>query len=265
MGTLFIVSTPIGNLEDITIRAIKTLFSVDIIACEDTRRTGLLLNELKKRYGSLYSSSEESSTSREVHAESSRLRSNNKSEPRLLSYYDQIEQSKTPELIELLEQGKEVALVSDAGTPLVSDPGYKLVREAIRRGITVVSIPGPTAAIAALTASGLPTDKFLFLGYPPEKSSHRIRLFESLSEVFKRPRLVEARRGLDKSPTFIFYCAPHKLVQTLEDMKQTLGDIDIVIARELTKVHEEVWRGSISEAIVEFQLPKGEIVLLFCL
>ncbi|KKU82199.1 MAG: hypothetical protein UY10_C0040G0004 [Microgenomates group bacterium GW2011_GWA2_47_8] len=142
---------------------------------------------------------------------------------------------------------KDIALVSDAGTPLISDPGYKLVSEAIKRGIKVVSIPGPTAAIAALTSSGLPTNHFMFLGYPPEKQSHRIKLFSSLP----------------KDVTIIFYCAPHKLRQTLEDMQTVFGDIPIVIARELTKVHEEVWKGKILGAINHFPDPKGELVLLF--
>lgn len=251
MGTLYIVSTPIGNLEDITIRAIKTLFSVDIIACEDTRRTGLLLDELRKRYLQFYSSSEESSTSGEIHSGSSRLRSNN-SNPKLISYYDQIEQSKTPELIERLEQGKSIALLSDAGTPLIADPGYKLVFESLKRGVKVVSIPGPTVAVAALTVSGLPTDKFIFLGYPPEKKSHRIKLFTNLLQI---------HRCIDS--TYILYCAPHKLQQTLVDMKEVFGDIEIVLARELTKVHEEVWRGTLSEAIKHFSDPKGEFVFLF--
>lgn len=219
MGTLYIVATPIGNRLDITLRAIKTLETVDIILCEDTRRTGLLL----------------------------------KTNARLVSYYDEIENKRTPEVMSWLELGKNVALVSDAGTPLISDPGYKLVRECQKRNISVICIPGPSAFLAALTTSGLPTDKFLFLGYPPEKKSHRISLFSSL-------------RSIDRSKffpiTIIFYCAPHKLQTTLEDMKDILGDLDIVIARELTKIHEEVWRGKISVAQKYFRNPKGEFVLL---
>ena len=217
MGALYIVATPIGNLEDITIRAIKTLSSVDAILCEDTRHTGNLLHHRKIK---------------------------NKI---LIRFDDHTEQQKTPEIIEMLEQGKNVALVSDAGTPLVSDPGFTLVREAIKRGIKVVSIPGPSAVLTALTASGLPPDKFLFLGYPPEKHSHRLKLFESLP----------------KNTTIIFYSAPHKLIQTLEDMKETLGDIEIVLARELTKIHEEVVKLKISDAISKFSNPKGEYVILF--
>lgn len=237
MGTLYIVSTPIGNLEDITIRAIKTLFTVDIVLCEDTRRTGILLAEFRKRHAPLEGS-----------------HPSNHRKDAILRFDDHTENSRVPEIIQWIEQGKNVALVSDAGTPLISDPGYRLVHEAIKHGIKVVSIPGPTAAIAALTASGLPTNQFLFLGYPPEKSSHRIKLFESLSEMFP-----------DKSPTLIFYCAPHKLHQTLADMKEAFGDIDIVIARELTKIHEEIWRGSISQALEKFINPIGEFVLLYTL
>ena len=238
MGTLFIVSTPIGNLEDITIRAIKTLFSVDIIACEDTRRTGLLLSELKKRYISLIEVSHTSIY--DSPTGSGRMK-----------FDDHTEHQKTPELIQMLQEGKNIALVSDAGTPLISDPGYRLVSEAMKRGIKVVSIPGPSAVLAALTSSGLPTDKFLFLGYPPEKQSHRIKLFLNLLTMKQW-----------SNPTIVFYCAPHKLIQTLDDFKETFGDIEIVITRELTKIHEEVVKLKISEAIMKFSNPKGEFVIL---
>lgn len=230
MGTLYIVSTPIGNLEDITIRAIKTLFSVDIIACEDTRRAGLLLQLLKKYIDNLFAAAIRLSM-----------------EQRLVRFDDHNETTQTSFLIEKLQQGKAVALVSDAGTPLISDPGYKLVHEALKRGIKVVAIPGPTAAIAALTVSDLPTNHFMFLGYPPEKKSHRIKLFQSLP----------------KDITIIFYCAPHKLHQTLTDMQTVFGNIDIVIARELTKIHEEVWLGKLSESFQKFPNPIGEFVFLF--
>ena len=216
MGVLYIVSTPIGNLEDITLRAIKTLSSSDIVLCEDTRHTGLLLQKLN------------------VHA-------------KLMPYYDQIEDKVIPEVIELLTQDKKIALVSDAGTPLISDPGFRLVRECIKRGITVQSIPGPSAVLAALTNSGLPPDKFQFLGYAPENQTARLKVFQSIV-----PNI-----------TTVFYCAPHKLLTTLGDMKTVFGEIDIVIARELTKIHEEVWRGTISAAEVHFNNPQGEIVILF--
>lgn len=239
MGTLFVVSTPIGNLEDITLRAIKTLFSVGLIACEDTRRTGLLLSELKKRY----SLREGSDTSTQINVEVS---DPSDPQPSLIHFDDHTEHQKAPEIIQMLEDGKNIALVSDAGTPLISDPGFLLVREAIKHGIKVVSIPGPSAVLAALTSSGLPANKFLFLGYPPEKQSHRLKLF----------------RSLPKDTTIIFYCAPHKLIQTLEDLKQTLGNIEIVVARELTKIHEEVVKLKLSESISKFSNPKGEFVIL---
>ncbi len=241
MGTLYIVSTPIGNLEDITIRAIKTLFSVDYIACEDTRKTGLLLQELRKRYGFILQ------------------QFNNLSIQQCIPFHDHNEQNKTPELIALLEQGKSIALVSDAGTPLINDPGYILVRECRKRNIPVVSIPGPTALISALTVSGLRADKFTFLGYPPEKKSHRIKLFETL--VY-HPERSEAKSRDLSNITYIFYCAPHKLLQTLEDMKEVFGDKEIVIVRELTKVHEEIWKGNLSKAITYYVSPKGEFVIL---
>lgn len=239
MGSLYIVSTPIGNLEDITIRAIKTLFTVDFIACEDTRRTGNLLNELKKRYSYILQ------------------QFNNVAIQQCISYHDHNEQNKTPELIQLLEQGRSIALVSDAGTPLINDPGYLLVRECRKRNIPIVPIPGPTAVISALTISGLPTDKFMFLGYPPEKSTHRINIFRSIKSSWSEAI------GSHFNPTYIYYCAPHKLVQTLEDMKEVFGDTEIVVARELTKIHEEVWRGKLSEALNHFVNPKGEFVILF--
>ena len=155
MGILYIVATPIGNLEDITIRAIKTLFSADIVACEDTRRTGLLLQKLRKRYSGI-EGLRTSTSGPWKHAN-------------LLRVDEHTEAQNVPQLIDALTQGRTIALVSDAGTPLVSDPGFILVREAIKRGITVVSVPGPTAAVAALSTSGLPADKFIFLGYPPER------------------------------------------------------------------------------------------------
>jgi 16S rRNA (cytidine1402-2'-O)-methyltransferase len=227
MGKLYIVSTPIGNLDDITPRAIKTLFSVHIILCEDTRRTGLLLQHLTSRFAIMFRYMI--------------------TKPQLRSYYDEIEDKIIPEIIDWLIEGKNIALVSDAGTPLISDPGFRLVRECIKRSIKVESIPGPSALLTALTSSGLPTDKFIFLGYPPEKQSARLAVFKKL-----QPDI-----------TTIFYCAPHKLTSTLENMKTAFGDIDIVVARELTKIYEEIWRGSISMAQEHFSKPQGEFVLLF--
>jgi 16S rRNA (cytidine1402-2'-O)-methyltransferase len=232
MGKLSIVATPIGNLDDITIRAIKTLFSVDLILCEDTRRTGILLQELESRFAIMF---------RYMIAK-----------PQLMSYYDEIEEKKLPEVIGMLKDGKNLALVSDAGTPLISDPGFRIVRECVKRGIPVESVPGPSALLAALTSSGLPADTFQFLGYPPEKQGHRLHQFEH----------IETTNKVIKS-TYIYYCAPHKLSQTLTDMMTVFGDIRIVLARELTKVHEEVWQGTITEALSAFHDPKGEFVLLF--
>lgn len=213
MGALYIVSTPIGNLDDISIRAKKTLSAVSLILCEDTRRTANLITHVK-----------------------------------LMRFDEHTEEKMLPEVLEMLTH-KDVALVSDAGTPLISDPGYRLVSACIKRGIKVISIPGPSAVLAALTSSGLPANKFMFLGYPPEKQSHRLKLFQSLP----------------KDITIIFYCAPHKLKQTLLDLKESYGDIHIVIARELTKIHEDIWRGTLSKALTEFQLTKGEFVLLLTL
>jgi 16S rRNA (cytidine1402-2'-O)-methyltransferase len=235
MGKLSIVSTPIGNLDDITIRAIKALFTAEIILCEDTRHTGILLQELSRRYGEQFEL-------------------NPDWKPRLIPYYDEIEEKKIPEIISFFTAGQHVALVSDAGTPLISDPGFRLVRECIKRGIPVESIPGPSAILAALTSSGLPTDNFFFLGYPAEKQVQRVKTFFSLLQCFKT---------LKHTPTVILYCAPHKLLQTLEDMEQVFGDHEIVIARELTKVHEEIWRGTIINARKAFTGPKGEFVILF--
>lgn len=234
MGTLSIVATPIGNLEDISLRAIKTLFSVDAIACEDTRRTGQLLHSLKERFQDYIQPLE---TIRE---------------PVLFRYDNHTEQTATPELLSKIENGSSIALVSDAGTPLLSDPGYVLVREARRKHMPVVIVPGASAALAALVGSGLPADKFMFLGYPPEKQGHRIKLFTSLLEIHA---LI--------NNTFVLYSAPHKLASLLTDMATALGDIRIVVSRELTKVHEEYWNGTVSEALSYFNDPKGEFVVLF--
>ncbi len=235
MAKLSIVSTPIGNLEDITIRGIKTLFCADIILCEDTRRAGLLLHELNERYGELFDQ-------------------NPDWKPVFYTYYDEIEEKKLPEIIELLQNDKHLALISDAGTPLISDPGFRLVRECQKRNITVEGIPGPSAAITALTLSGLPSSSFQFFGYPHEKSGKRISHFNAVKKLH------------ETSPsTYIYYVAPHKLIQTLEDLKSVFGNIEIVLARELTKIHEQIWKGSVSSALSEFTDPKGEFVLLFSL
>lgn len=233
MGTLYLITTPIGNLEDITIRALKMLFNVDYLACEDSRRTGILFQELQKRFTHI-------------------LDSNKLKVPKFISYYDEIEHKRTPEIIELLKNDFNVGLISDAGTPLVSDPGYQLVKAAKQRGYNVISIPGVSAAITALTTSGLSLDHFFFLGYAPEKEQSRINF------------LLKIKSCHDSLPaTYILYCAPHKLITTLNDILKTLGDITIVVAHELTKIHESVWTGKVSEAIEKNVQIKGEIVLLF--
>lgn len=214
---LYLVSTPIGNLEDMTLRAIRVLKEADVIVCEDTRHTGLLLKHF------------------EIPPKP------------LISFYDEVETQKIEDILALVDGGQNVALVSDAGTPLIADPGYKLVREALKRNLPVTSVPGPVAAVAGLTISGLPPDKFLFLGYPPEKESHQAQLLSSLAQMEKLMKF-----------TSIFLVSPHKTQRFFK----LLGERNIVIARELTKVHEEVWRGSATEALKRFANPKGELVLL---
>lgn len=224
MGILYIVATPIGNLQDITLRAIDTLKKVDSIACEDTRKTSILLRSLgiSGKY--------------------------------LTSYYEQNEIKRIPEITNALINGLSIALVSDAGTPAISDPGFKLVRECLRLGIRVESIPGASSVISALVSSGLPTDKFLFVGYPPRKPGNRKKLFESILSSNKVLKT-----------TVIFLEAPHKISKTLEEMKEVFGDAKIVIARELTKVHEEIRREKISDSLDHFKIvaPKGEFIILF--
>ncbi len=233
MGTLYIVPTPIGNLADITLRALRILFSVDVIACEDTRRTGSLLEKLLTEFSP---NPEE------------------KKKPHLLSYYDQIEGQRIPEIISILQAGQNVALVSDAGMPAVSDPGFKLVRECISAGVNITSLPGASSVLTALTISGLPTDKFLFVGYPPHKPGHRIDFFKDIATSLE-----------SVNSTVILFEAPHKILRTLADMQSVYGDIPIVLCRELTKIYEEVRREPISRALVHFKkkAPKGEFVLLF--
>lgn len=224
-GNLYIVATPIGNLQDITLRAIEVLKSVNYIACEDTRKTGILLKSLKIEH-----------------------------RPMLISYYEQTEDLRIPNIINLLSNGLDVALVSDSGTPLVSDPGYPLVREALKEKINVVSIPGPSAVISALVSSGLPPDKFIFLGFLPKKEGNRIRLLTDLKEANKN---LEA--------TVVIYEAPHRLVKTLKSIESIFGDIKISIARELTKVHEQMFIANMHETILYYENkePRGEFVILF--
>ncbi len=235
MGTLYIVATPIGNLQDVSFRCVKTLHSVQYIICEDTRRTGLLLRHIQGTLPTLQVS-------------------NNPNKPKLISYYEQNELQRIPQVIEILKTGKDVALVSDAGTPAISDPGFKLIRECVRENIKVESIPGPSSVISALVVSGLPTNKFLFVGYLPLKSGHKNKFLKSL---FSMLQILET--------TVILFEAPHKLAKTLEDIKDIFGDIEIVIVRELTKIHEEIRREKLSIAVGYYSKinPKGEFVILF--
>lgn len=223
MGKLSIIATPIGNLKDITFRALEALQISDGVICEDSRRTSILLNnyQIKKSFIIL----------------------NNFNENRIFS-----------QIIQRLMNGENLCLVSDGGTPLISDPGYKLVRSCLEQGIEVDSLPGPSSVITALTLSGLPPDKFLFLGYLPEKPGKRVKLLQEL----------EARR-YTLNPTFIIFVAPHKLIRTLEDMKEIFGNKEIILARELTKIHQSVVKQTISSWLEDFQKtsPKGEAVLLF--
>jgi len=217
-GTLYIVATPIGNLEDITERALRVLREVDIIACEDTRHTKKLLSHFGIQ-------------------------------TKTISYHEHNEQQRAAELREFLGSGKKVALVSDAGTPLISDPGFRLVNAAIAQGIEIVAIPGPAAFVNALVVSGLPSDQFLFAGFLPARSSARRAKLEALREA----------RG-----TLIFYEAPHRIVATLKDAVEVLGNRAAVVARELTKLHEEVARGTLSDLAAAFskQSARGEMVLV---
>ena len=219
-GTLFLVGTPIGNLEDITLRALRTLKEVDLIACEDTRQTQKLLNHYAI-------------------------------EKRTISYHEHNELERAPELIVHLEKGENVAVVSDAGMPGVSDPGYRLVALAVRHHIRVVPIPGASAFLSALVASGLPTDSFRFGGFLPAKAGARRTMLESSRSS---PR------------TQIFYEAPHRLRETMQDVVDVLGpDRHVVVAREVTKLHEEFIRGRAAEVLAELdrrEEVKGEITLL---
>ena len=233
---LYIVATPIGNLKDITLRALEVLQTVDAIICEDTRRTGLLLNHYKDLLRRTLPSAD---AERQI-------------KKPLIVLNDFNEVRMVPEIIEKLKSGQNLALVSDAGTPLISDPGYKLVRECLNQGIPVDSIPGPSSVITALTLSGLPPDKFLFLGYPPEKPGHR-------KDFFGKIKILNEKMSL----TNIIFVSPHKLLRTLHDMEDAFGDIEVALAHELTKVHQSVEKKKISEWLETLKNPKGEYILLF--
>ena len=213
---LTIVPTPIGNLKDITLRALEVLQSVDGIICEDTRRTSILLNhyQIKKP---------------------------------LLVLNDFNEFKMVYQIINQLKSGQNLALVSDAGTPLISDPGYKLVRECLNQNIPVDSLPGPSSVITALTLSGLAPDRFMFVGYPPEKPGKRIKWLEELKNI---------------EATIIMFVSPHKLLKDLVDIKEVYGDIEVCLAHELTKIHQSVQSKKVSEWLETLKSPKGEYILL---
>lgn len=215
-GKLYLVATPIGNLDDITLRAIKTLEEVDLIAAEDTRHTLKLLNHLKIK------------------------------KP-LISYYKQTEKNKSNILIDKLIEGKNIALVSDAGTPGISDPGEEIVRKSIENNIKVIPIPGACALINGLICSGLDSKEFTFIGFLP------------VNQTEKKNKLEEIK---NENKTLIFYEAPHKLKGTLQKMLEILGNRKIVLARELTKIHEEYIRGNLDEILQNQEEPKGEYVIL---
>jgi 16S rRNA (cytidine1402-2'-O)-methyltransferase len=217
-GTLYIVSTPIGNLEDITLRALRTLKEVDLIAAEDTRHTRKLLSHYR------------------IHTP-------------LLSYFTHNKIRRERHFLKQLEEGKSLALVSEAGTPGISDPGYSLIRAVLEAGMDLVSIPGPTALISALSLSGLPTHEFIFVGFLSSKSGRRRKELQNLKP---------------ETRTIILYESPHRLVATLRDILEIFGDRYLVIARELTKKYEEICRGKVSRQLTKFTAtrPRGEFVII---
>ena len=217
-GILYVVATPIGNLEDISLRALRILKEVDLIAAEDTRHTRNLLSHYDIRTA-------------------------------LTSYHEHNEKTQAEKLVEKLRRGEDIALVCDAGTPVISDPGYRLVVEALSAGLRVIPLPGPSAVATVLSASGLPTDRFIFEGFLPAKKQERETRLQSLRA---------------ESRTMVFYEAPHRLQESLAAMRRILGDRDIVVAREVSKIHEEFLRGTLNEVIAELaeRDVKGEITVV---
>lgn len=227
MGTLYIVATPIGNLQDITLRAIKTLKDVDFIACEDTRSAFTLLSSIGI--------------------------DKNVFKKKLFSLYEENEIHKISQVLNLLLNGKNVALISESGTPLISDPGFKLVRSASENNIKIESIPGVSSVINSLVLSSLPTDKFLFLGFLPKKPGHRktllIKLKKSLTEI---------------ESTVIIFESPFRVSKTLIEIQDIFGDIEVAVVREMTKIYEEVKKGRVSEVLEYYKKGiKGEVIILF--
>lgn len=218
-GKLFVVATPIGNLEDITLRAIRVLKEADLVACEDTRRTQTLLDHHGIRAS-------------------------------LISYHEHNEMTRAPELVLKMEEGSRIALVSDAGAPMISDPGHRLVKLAIRHNIQVVPVPGPSAFVASLAVAGLPLDQFHFVGFLPGKKVARQKKLRALAEA---------------SETLVFYESPRRIVEMLEDVVNTLGNRSVVVAREVTKIHEEFLRGPATEILAALKkrpVVRGELTVL---
>ena len=215
-GKLFIVASPIGNMEDITLRAIKVLKDVSVILSEDTRETQKILNHFEI------------------------------SKPQI-SYRDQNHLQVLNKIVDLIESGNDLAILSDRGTPLISDPGFKLARDLISKGYEVVSIPGPSSVIASLVVSGLPTDKFTFLGFLPKTESQRVKIIKNYGEL---------------DTTLIFFESPYRILKLLEEVKKTLGNRDVCVVKELTKLHEEVYRFNLNDLdTVKIDL-RGEFVVL---
>ncbi|MBE0432677.1 16S rRNA (cytidine(1402)-2'-O)-methyltransferase [candidate division WOR-3 bacterium] len=213
---LFIISTPIGNMQDITHRAIETLREADAVACEDTRRAGILL----RKFGI---------------------------KTRLISYYEQNERMRVGQLVALLKQGKRLALITNAGTPVLSDPGYILIREAIRQGVEVHAVPGPSAITAALAVSGLPASRFVFEGFLSKKQGQRLRVLEQLRS---------------EKRTVVLFESPQRLERLLKDILEVIGNRRVAICRELTKFHEETARGRISDVLEKLRSRKGEFTIV---
>ncbi len=215
---MYVIATPIGNLEDITLRAIRVLGEVDFILAEDTRKTGVLLSRLNIK-------------------------------KKLVSFFEHNEEKKIPQVIEQLSRGKNIALVSSAGTPTISDPGYKLIREARKQGFNITSIPGPSSILNALAVTSIAHDKFFFLGYMPKKKSARKKMFEQAKQ---------------SKATFIFLESPFRIQSTLQDLKNVFGNSRVALAREMTKKFEEVLEANVDEALEKLKerKPRGEYTVI---